>query len=142
MAAELEFVDLSVALYAFDPRSGPRHGRALTLLDGLLGDGRGAISTTVLEDFFATVTAAVPEPTSVARAKRGVGHLANLRTYAPDADDLLAAIDASRSLRIDLRRALAARAAARLGCAIAWSAELPAGKSYEGVRFVSPFDQA
>jgi len=57
-----EFVDTNILVYAYDRTAGSKFERARELKERLWNSGEGIVSTQVLEEFYVTVTAKIPNP--------------------------------------------------------------------------------
>ncbi len=136
---ELQFVDTNVAVYAYDETAGDRHQRARQLLDELWLNGSGCLSIQVLQEFYVTVTRKLPVPVESDVAARIVRDLATWRIHAPDAGDVLEAIELHHRFNISLWDSLIINSATTLGCRVVYSEDLNAGQQYGGVRVVNPF---
>ena len=144
MSAErsLEFLDTNVLVYAHDTTAGDKRGLALALLDRLAQERSAVVSVQVLQEFFVTVTAKLPNPLRSEEAGAIIADLSLLATHAPVAGDVLAAIEIHRRLGISFWDAMIVRSAAVLGCSAIWSEDLTAGQHYEGVEVRNPFQPA
>ncbi len=142
MSAELgcEFVDTNVLVYAHDRSAGPKHERAVALMERLWQERNGCLSLQVLAEFYVTVTRKVPQPITPAVAAQIVADLTAWRVHTPGVVDLLDAMALQARYGISLWDAQVIGSAARLGAAILWSEDLNAGQSYAGVRVANPFD--
>ena len=116
-----EFVDANVLVYAFDASAGQKHKAAQALLERLWDANTGCVSIQVLQEFFVTVTTKVARPVSVDDATARIRELAAWRVFAPDADDVLAAIGMHRQARIGFWHAMIVLAASESGCDVLWT---------------------
>lgn len=71
-----DFVDTNVLIYAFDAHDEQRSGIARTVLAELWKSGRGALSTQVLQEFYAVATKKLRPPLPAADARRVVADYA------------------------------------------------------------------
>ncbi len=65
--------------------------------------------------------------------------LALWHVHAPQAADVLSAIDLHRRHQTSFWDAMILQSAARLGCAVVWSEDLNAGQHYHDVQVLDPF---
>jgi predicted nucleic acid-binding protein len=135
-----EFVDTNVLVYAHDRSAGAKQAQAAALLKRLWASGQGCLSVQVLQEFFVTVTRKIPHPMSGAEAEALVRDLAGWTVFAPDEDDVLAAIALHRRTGVSFWDAMILDSAAATGCEVIWSEDLNAGQEYEGVGVENPFD--
>jgi predicted nucleic acid-binding protein len=135
----LEFVDTNVMVYAHDSSTGKKHELAKDLIRRLWDSRKGCLSIQVLQEFYVTVTHKVAKPLDPDVAKELVQDLAQWRLHAPEAADVVGAIDLQRKHSISFWDAMILWSAGRLGCGIVWSEDLSPGQRYEGVRVANPF---
>jgi predicted nucleic acid-binding protein len=137
--ALLEFVDTNVMVYAHDKSAGRRHDVAKELVRRLWDSGRGCLSVQVLQESYVTVTKKTRRPLDPEEARQVIHDLALWRTFAPEAADVLGAIDLTRKHDVPFWDAMVLRSAGQLGCDIVWSEDLNPAQSYDGVRVANPF---
>lgn len=135
----LQFVDTNVLVYAHDASAGEKHNRARALVEELWETGTGCLSVQVLQEFYVTVTQKVPQPLAPEAAARIIECLANWRVHAPDAGDVLEAIEIQRRHRVSFWDAMILRSAGALGSEVIWSEDLNPGQQYGKVKVVNPF---
>ena len=135
-----QFLDTNILVYAHDKSAGEKHERARRLTQKLWDSETGCLSVQVLQEFYVTVTRKVKKPLDVESAVRIVEDLAFWKIHAPDARDVLGAIDLQRRYMISFWDAMIVWSAAQLGCQIIWSEDLSPGQIYEGVQLVNPFE--
>ena len=134
-----QFVDTNVLVYAHDKSARQKYEQAKTLLQKLWASGTGCLSVQVLQEFYVTVTQKVPQPLDVESTVRIIEDLAFWRIYAPDAKDVLAAIDVQQRYMISFWDAMIIWSAVQLKCDIIWSEDMNPGQVYEGVELLNPF---
>jgi predicted nucleic acid-binding protein len=134
-----QFVDTNVLVYAHDISAEPKHDQAKALIHALWDSGAGCLSVQVLQEFYVTVTRKVRQPLPVETATRIVEALSFWRVYAPDARDVLAAIELQQRYQLSFWDAMIVHCAAQLGCQTIWSEDLNPGRVYGGVRVLNPF---
>ncbi|MFN2591970.1 MAG: PIN domain-containing protein [Candidatus Dormibacteria bacterium] len=139
MSAELQFLDTNILVYAHDTTAGDKRLRALELMSELVTTGNGAVSVQVLQEFFVTITAKVPNRLAAHVAASVVAGIGRLPLHTPDLADVLAAIEVHERLQLSFWDAMIVRSAERLGCALLWSEDLFPGERYEGVELRNPF---
>ena len=134
-----QFVDTNVLVYAHDRSAGIKQAEAAALVARLWTSGLGCVSVQVLQEFFVAITRKVPHRLDDAAAESLVRDLASWTVFAPDADDVVAAIALHRRARIGFWDAMILHSAAMMGCDLVWSEDLNAGQSYEAVTVKNPF---
>jgi len=134
------FVDTNVFVYAVDSTAGVKRDRARTVVSDLWQSGSGCLSVQVLQEFFVIVTRKIPHPLDGRTAATAVEDFAQWRTHAPNAGDVIAAIDLHQRDAISFWDAMIVQSAATLGCGVLYSEDLHDGQRYGGVLVVNPFD--
>jgi predicted nucleic acid-binding protein len=135
-----QFLDTNILVYAHDRSAGQKHERAKELVQELWDTGAGCLSIQVLQEFYVTVTRKVPQPVPVDTAARVISDLAFWRLHAPEARDVLGAIDLQQRYQLSFWDAMVVWSAAELGCRAIWSEDLNPGQVYDGVRLQNPFE--
>jgi predicted nucleic acid-binding protein len=133
------FVDTNVLLYAFDTSAGEKRGRALEVIDTAWRDGNGCVSVQVLQEFYVNATRKLERRLPVETAKRLVASLSRWEVHAPEAEDVLSAIDLQQHAHLSFWDAMVLQSAGKLGCSLLYSEDLNAGQRIAGVTIVNPF---
>lgn len=136
-----EFVDANILVYAFDSSAGRKRESARALLERLWDSNTGCLSIQVLQEFFVTITKKVAKPLSVDDATARIREFATWRVFAPNADDVLAAIGIHRQAKIGFWDAMIVLAATESGCDLLWTEDLKDGQLLRGVRIRNPFTE-
>ncbi len=136
---EATFLDTNILVYAFDRSAGQKHDRAVQLIEGCWENESGCLSLQVLQEFFVTVTRKIAAPLDHGTARQIVADLAQWRLHAPQASDLLQAIDLQRDYQLSFWDVQIVQSAASLGCKQLLSEDLSHGQVYGEVRVVNPF---
>jgi predicted nucleic acid-binding protein len=134
-----QFVDTNVLVYAHDQTAGEKQAQAKTLIQELWASGVGCLSVQVLQEFYVTVTQKVRPPLSADIAANVVEDLSFWQVYAPNAKDVLSAIDLQQRYGLSFWDAMIIHSAGQLQCQVIWSEDLNPGQSYGGVQVVNPF---
>jgi predicted nucleic acid-binding protein len=134
-----QFIDTNVLVYAHDVSAGAKHARAQNLLEELWVSHNGCLSIQVLQEFYVTVTRKVARPLPIAEAAQIITDLSVWKIHAPQAEDVLGAIEIQQRYGIAFWDAMVVRSASRLGCQTLWSEDLNSSRAYEGVTVVNPF---
>lgn len=137
--ASREFVDANVLVYAFDSSAGRKQTLAKQLLERLWESGTGCVSVQVLQEFFVTVTRKVAKPLSIDEASDRVREFVTWKVFAPNADDVLGAVEIQKQAQISFWDAMVVLAAAESGCDVLWTEDLQDGQLLRGVRVRNPF---
>ncbi len=135
-----QFVDTNVLVYAHDTTAGAKRDRAARLLEELWESRLGCLSIQALQEFYVTITRKVARPLESSAAAQIVADLSAWRVHAPQARDILDAIELQRRYGVAFWDAMILQSAAYMGCEVAWSEDLNADQIYDGVRVVNPFD--
>jgi predicted nucleic acid-binding protein len=141
MSAEssFQFVDTNILVYAHDAAAGEKHAQAKAVIHRLWDSGTGCLSVQVLQEFYVTVTQKVRHPLKSESAAQIVEALSFWRVYAPDARDVLSAIELQQHHQLSFWDAMIVHSAVQLGCQTIWSEDLNPGQVYAGVRVLNPF---
>jgi predicted nucleic acid-binding protein len=138
--AAYQFLDTNILVYAHDRSAGKKHELAKALVQKLWDTGNGCLSIQVLQEFYVTVTRKVPQPVPFDTAARIISDLGFWRIHAPEAKDVLGAIDLQQRYQLSFWDAMVVWSAAELGCRVIWSEDLNPGQVYDGVRLQNPFE--
>ena len=91
-----QFVDTNILVYAYDLTAGNKHRLAKELVGSLWEEYSGCLSVQVLQEFYVTITRKVPKPLAPEKAAEIIQDLLAWKVYAPQAGDVLAAINLQR----------------------------------------------
>ena len=139
MSGNRRFVDTNVLLYAHDGSAGIKQEQARALVEQLWESREGCLSVQVLQEFFVTTTRKIPKPLDAPAAARIIDDLAHWHVHAPDAADVLAAVDIHQQTRASFWDAMILRSAKELGCGTLHSEDLNPGQAYEDIQVSNPF---
>jgi predicted nucleic acid-binding protein len=134
-----EFCDTNVLVYAYDLSAGAKRQQAMHLVSRLWDARAGILSVQVLQELFVSLTRKVPQRLPAFEARQIVSDLASWRVFAPDAEDVLEAIDGSTRWQISFWDAMVVTAARRAGADAIWSEDLNDRQRYDGVEVRNPF---
>ena len=134
-----EFVDANILVYAFDSSAGNKQIVARQLIGRLWNSETGCLSVQVLQEFFVTATRKVARPLSADEAADRVREFATWRTFAPVAEDVLAAIALHKKAQLSFWDAMVVHAAAETGCGVLWTEDLNNRQLIQGVHIRNPF---
>lgn len=138
-AADPIFVDTSVLVHAHDLDSGLKRAIAEQVLKQLWQDETGVLSTQVLEEFYAALTAPAASPVP-RRAARDLVHAYSVWPVTSlAAADVLAASDIEERYRVSFRDALIITAARKSGAALILSDALQPHRPLAGIEIQNPF---
>jgi predicted nucleic acid-binding protein len=138
-AEHLEFVDTNILVYAHDSSAGHKHDKARWLLGDIWARRTGCLSVQVLQEFYVTVTQKVAKPLKAESAAQIIADLATWEVYAPNANDVLDAIQIQKRFQLSFWDAMIVAGALQLGCQILWTEDLSAGQVLENVTITNPF---
>lgn len=133
------FLDTNILIYAYDRSAGPKHTLAAQLMEGCWENENGCLSIQVLQEFFVIVTRKIAMPLDHHTARQIVADLAHWRLQAPEAGDLLQAIDLQQSYQLSFWDAMVVQSAVCLGCRQLLSEDLNHGQVYGDVQVINPF---
>lgn len=135
------FLDTNILVYAYDRTAGRKHDLAAQLVEACWEYENGCLSIQVLQEFFVIVTRKIAAPLEPRLARQIVADLAVWRLHAPQASDLLQAIDLQQSYQLNFWDAQVVQSAASLLCRQLLSEDLNHGQIYGEVQVINPFKE-
>ncbi len=133
----LAFFDTNVLVYSDDSGSPEKQTVAIDTLRRHYVPGTAVLSAQVLQEYYDSAARKLRIPP--AEAQRKVEHLSCGRVVAPNAQDVIAAIELHRLQQISFWDALIVHAARIGGAEILYSEDFQHGSVIGGVRVVNPF---
>ena len=94
------FVDTNVLVYAYDRAAGAKRDLARDLLEALWNEGRGVLSTQVLQEFYVNIRRKTRPPVSQEVARALVADYLARDPIVTDGAAMLEAVDASHRYRL------------------------------------------
>jgi len=134
-----EFVDTNILVYAYDRTAGSKFERARELKERLWNSGEGIVSTQVLEEFYVTVTAKIPNPLKLQDARQIVSDLGTWTVAVLEIRDILSASELAERHRLSFWDGLILAAAHKEEATTVWSEDLSHGQKYGDIRVYNPF---
>ncbi len=134
-----EFVDTNILIYAYDPTNPIKHDRARSLLERLWTNRAGRISIQVMQEFFNISTKKIPSPLSPEQSLVILRQLANWPVYSPGPEDVIAAVELTKSVSVSFWDAMILVAAHGSGSEKLWTEDLNDGESILEVEIRNPF---
>ena len=131
------FVDSNVLLYAIDATDKEKQTKARLVLKDLIREGRGVISTQVVQEFYAIATKKLG--VSPMSAKRALERFDVFELVTVDLEMILEAVDTSILSQISFWDALIVVSARSSGCKMLCSEDLNDSQVLKGVRVTNPF---
>ena len=133
------FVDTNVLVYAYDRGAGPRHKRALGIIEKLWIDGGGVLSTQVLQEFYVNVRRKAKKPISHNQARVLIADYLAWDPIVNDGATLLDAIDVERRFKLSFWDAMIVVAAQKSGASVLLSEDFNDGQRFGSVQVQNPF---
>ena len=133
------FVDTNVLVYAYDRGAGPKHERALSLVEELWKEGNGILSTQVLQEFYVNVRRKAKKPVSIEQAKALIADYLSWDPIVNDGATLLEAIDVEQRYQLSFWDALIVVAAQKGGASVLFSEDFNHGQKFGSVVVQNPF---
>lgn len=131
------FLDTNVLVYALSPGEDPRQPIARALL-ARFAPSAWTISTQVLgETYNALVTRRHYPPKEALAAVRV---LSRMHVWVPGADAVLRALELAANHKLSTWDAMIVQAAVESGCDTLFTEDLQAGRRFDTVEIVNPFD--
>jgi len=134
-----EFVDSNILVYAYDRTAGDKFDRARRLIERLWESGEGVLSTQVLEEFYVTVTAKIPNPLKPRDARQIVSDLGTWTVVVLEIPDILLASEMAERYRVSFWDGLILAAAHKEEATTVWSEDLSHGQKYAEITVYNPF---
>jgi len=134
------FIDTNILIYAHETATGEKHRRARELLEQVWQEGKGVISTQVLQEFCVSVIRKSKSPVSFAELSSAVRDLLKWEVVTNQAAGVLRALVIQERFAISFWDALLIHSAEIAEATILYSEDLSDGQVYGGVRVVNPFN--
>ena len=133
------FVDTNVLVYAYDRAAGAKRDLARALLEALWNEGRGVLSTQVLQEFYVNIRRKTRPPVSQEVARAVVADYLVWDPIVNDGATVLEAIDVGHRYQLSLWDALIVVAARKGDASVLYSEDLNHGQAFGSVRVLNPF---
>lgn len=133
------FVDTNVLIYAHDADSGEKHQIANDLVQQLLRDRTGVLSTQILEEFYAKITRKMWHTIPRARARELLSGYAHWLVEVITPADVVAASELEETYQLSFWDALVIVTARNAEVARLLSEDFQHGQTILGVRIENPF---
>ena len=135
------FVDTNVLVYAYDRAAGSKHDRARHLVEGLWNEGRGVLSTQVLQEFYVNVRRKTRPPVSQEDARTLVVDYLAWDPVVNDGTAVLEAVDMGHRYQLSFWDSLIVVAARKGGASVIYSEDLHHGQTFGSVQVLNPFSE-
>jgi len=136
-----EFVDTNILVYAYDRTAKGKFDRARELMEKLWDSGEGVVSTQVLEEFYITVTAKLPNRLKPAEARQIIADLGTWRVAVLEIRDIVAGSEIAERYRLSFWDGLILAAAHKEEAVTLWSEDLNHRQKYGEITVYNPFLQ-
>jgi predicted nucleic acid-binding protein len=136
-----EFVDTNILVYAYDHTAEAKFERSRELMEKLWESGEGVVSTQVLEEFYVTVTAKIPNRLKPGEARQIISDLGTWRVAVLEITDVLAASEIAERHQLSFWDGLILAAAHKEEAATLWSEDFNHGQKYGEITVYNPFKQ-
>ena len=133
------FVDTNVLVYAYDRAAGAKRDLARDLLEALWNEGRGVLSTQVLQEFYVNIRRKTRPPVSQEVARALVADYLVWDPIVNDGATVLEAVDVGHRYQLSLWDALIVVAARKGDASVLYSEDLNHGQSFGSVQVLNPF---
>jgi predicted nucleic acid-binding protein len=135
------FLDTNILVYAHDQSAGEKTAKAQELLAQLWKEGRGVLSTQVLQEFCVNVRRKFQQPVKPEQVREAILVYRKWRMVVNRAESVLRALEIEKRYQLSFWDAMIVQAAESAGCEILYSEDLSHGQEYEGVLVVNPFKE-
>jgi len=132
------FVDTNIFLYAHDSLAGPKHLRALQLIDRLWTSGEGVISTQVLQELSVNLQRKTAHPVPMEEIEDIIREYSEWQVVTNTPKSILGALRIQARYRISFWDSLILQAAFDAGVSILYSEDLSAVQLYGAIQIVNP----
>ena len=133
------FVDTNVLVYAYDRAAGAKRDLARDLLEALWNEGRGVLSTQVLQEFYVNIRRKTRPPVSQEVARALVADYLVWDPIVNDGATVLEAVDVGHRYQLSLWDALIVVAARKGDASVLYSEDLNHGQTFGSVQVLNPF---
>ncbi len=134
------FLDTNLFVYAFDQQAPEKQSRALLLIENALLDGRGIISTQVMQEFLNVATHKFAAPLTLSDRQQYVRRvLYPLCRVFPDLDLYEAALQIQAETGYSFYDSLILAGAVAGNCSVLYTEDLQNGRTVRGVHIQNPF---
>jgi predicted nucleic acid-binding protein len=136
--AEKYFVDTNILIYAHDRSAGLKHERARELIERLWANGRGVLSTQVLQELCVNLRRKVAKPVSLDDMRALVRDYLSWEIVVSTPEAMLQALEIEARYQLSFRDAIILNAAEQSGALALYSEDLAAKQIYGSVQVVNP----
>ena len=133
------FVDTNVLVYAYDRAAGAKRDLARDLLEALWNEGRGVLSTQVLQEFYVNIRRKTRPPVPQEEARALVADYLVWDPVVNDGATVIEAIDVGHRYQLSLWDALIVVAARKGDASVLYSEDLDHGQTFGSVQVLNPF---
>ena len=110
-------------------------------MERLWDSGNGVLSTQVLQEFYVTVTAKIPEPLPARRVREIISDLGTWTVATLEVPEILNASEIAERYHLNFWDGLILAAAQKEEAQILWSEDLNNGQNYGGTVVRNPFSR-
>ena len=135
-----EFVDTHILCYAYDSSAGYKHDSGAELLQRLLKEKTGTVSTQVLLEFYSIVTRKLRATSQMAEDALELYSI--YRIHRPDYSSVIAAIHLQRRYKLAWFDAMILNSALETGCSILWTEDFSDGQRFGDLVIRNPCKNA
>jgi predicted nucleic acid-binding protein len=136
-----EFVDTNILVYSYDQTAERKFDRSRELMEKLWDSGEGVVSTQVLEEFYITITAKIPNRIRPAEACQIISDLGTWKVSVLEIPDILTASEIAERYQLSFWDGLILAAAQKEEATIVWSEDFNHGQKYGELTVYNPFVQ-
>jgi predicted nucleic acid-binding protein len=134
------FLDTNIFVYQFDHREPAKQKRAQTLIEHMVSDADGCISTQVVQEFLNVALKKHPETLTPPKLSRVINEiLSPLCAHLPSPEFYQRALTLHAIHSLSWYDALIVQAAIDLNCDILYSEDLPDGQRFGALTIKNPF---
>lgn len=131
------FIDTNIFIYANDTRDRKKQDIAIALIQQLMKEGRGVISTQVMQEYTAATLAKLNQEAGAVLRQTRLLEAFEVVKQSPDL--IRRAIEIRETYKTAFWDACIVSNAEYAGCSEIYSEDLNTGQYYSGIRVINPF---
>lgn len=134
-----QLIDTNILVYAYDHSEPEKQEKAVEILNNVVEEGSGVISTQVLSEFFVASTKKIPSPLTLREASERVENFISIWPVIEITPlIIIEAMRGARQYTLSFWDSLIWATARLNQIRIVLSEDFNAGQTLEGIRFVNP----
>jgi predicted nucleic acid-binding protein len=132
------FIDTNIIIYANDKRDVRKQKKAQSVITELMRDGRGVISTQVLQEYASVAISKLGQSEEV--VLRQLTLLETLETIRQTPQMIRRSVELKKTYQVNFWDACIISNAEAAGCDVLYSEDLSTGQFYSGMKVINPLN--